>query len=69
MTADGPTKPIMDPSVAIDHLLDARWNLSAIRDSTLPGLPLHASMVSALSATDSALSIVRALAGAKREAA
>lgn len=55
--------PILDPSVALDSLLDARYPLAAIRDSTLSGQPLHAAMLTAINAVDGALAILRSTSG------
>ena len=55
--------PILETDRALDALLDARIALAWIRDSTLASTPLHASMLTALNATDSALLIVRGMAG------
>lgn len=47
--------PIIDPKVAVDHLLDARASLGDVRDSTLPGDAINTPVVDAIVCVNEAL--------------
>lgn len=55
------TVPITDRDAAVDCLLDARSNLSAVRDSTLPGTAIYVAMARALVAVDDSIREIRRL--------